>query len=182
MFMTNPAMIGILKDDGPSSKIQLTHSLLPGYIDPNNVSTKKRPFSTFNAQPFSHTVRVHDCWTGLFANEMQVDLILPGEIFDLVHQHLEENDTVLKSQYARVYMKLGEILTGDFFTEYVKEGNIMMLSEGRPLVDNIISLYEGVLRLELDRPTYERCGLQGTPIEDGGRKHQKARWGMYTTM
>ena len=54
----------------------------------------------------------------------------------------------------------------------------MMLAEGRPLVDNVFSLYEGVLRLELDRPTYERCGLQGNPIEDGGKKHQKARWGM----
>jgi ribonuclease P/MRP protein subunit RPP40 len=53
-----------------------------------------------------------------------------------------------------------------------------MLAEGRPLVDNVFSLYEGVLRLELDRPTYERCGLQGSPIEDGGKKHQKARWGM----
>jgi len=56
----------------------------------------------------------------------------------------------------------------------------MMLSEGRPLVDNVFSLYEGILRLELDRVTYERCGLQGTPIEDGGKKHQKARWGMFS--
>jgi ribonuclease P/MRP protein subunit RPP40 len=53
----------------------------------------------------------------------------------------------------------------------------MMLSEGRPLVDNAFSLYDGVLRIELDRPTYEKCGLQGNPIEDGGKKHQKARWG-----
>jgi hypothetical protein len=34
----------------------------------------------------------------------------------------------------------------------------------------------GILKLELDRPTYERCGLEGKPIEDGGRKHQKARY------
>jgi ribonuclease P/MRP protein subunit RPP40 len=60
-----------------------------------------------------------------------------------------------------------------------RAGNIMMLSEGRPLVDDVFSLYEGVLRLELDRPTYERCGLQGKPIEDGGKKHKKARWGVY---
>lgn len=52
----------------------------------------------------------------------------------------------------------------------------MMLSEGRPLVDNVFSLFDGKLRLELDRPTYERCGLQGISIEDGGRKHQKSRW------
>ena len=31
--------------------------------------------------------------------------------------------------------------------------------------------------MELDRATYERCGLQdGAPIEDGGKKHQKQRW------
>ena len=73
-------------------------------------------------------------------------------------------------------MKLSEMLQGDFFLEYVKKGNIMMLSEGKPLVDNRLSLYEGVLRLDLDRATYERCGLQGQPIEDGGKRHQKSRW------
>lgn len=51
-----------------------------------------------------------------------------------------------------------------------------MLSEGRPLVDNRFELVDGRLKMELDRATYERCGLHGTPIEDGGRKHQKARW------
>ena len=56
----------------------------------------------------------------------------------------------------------------------------MMLSEGRPLVDNVFSLYDGILRLELDRPTYERVGLQGRSIEDGGKKHQANRWGMVT--
>jgi len=54
-----------------------------------------------------------------------------------------------------------------------------MLSEGRPLVDNVFSLHDGILRLELDRPTYEKCGLQGKSIEDGGKKHQKARWGAW---
>ncbi|KAL9080052.1 MAG: hypothetical protein Q9157_001136 [Trypethelium eluteriae] len=35
---------------------------------------------------------------------------------------------------------------------------------------------KGVLRLELDRPTYERVGLVGRPTSSGGRKHQKARF------
>lgn len=51
-----------------------------------------------------------------------------------------------------------------------------MRSEGRVLVDNVFTLSDGILRLELDRPTYERCGLAGKPIEDGGRKHQKSRF------
>ncbi|KAF2018570.1 hypothetical protein BU24DRAFT_418091 [Aaosphaeria arxii CBS 175.79] len=152
-------MVDIQKDTGPHSKCHFSHSLLPTYIDPHNVSTKKKPFSTFNSIPFSHTL----------------DLVLPSEIYSLIQDKLE-NDMATKIQYARVHMKLGEILQGDFFTEYIKQGNIMMLSEGRSHVDNVIFLYEGVLRLELDRPTYERCGLQGVSIEDGGRKHQKARW------
>ncbi|PSN72802.1 hypothetical protein BS50DRAFT_568403 [Corynespora cassiicola Philippines] len=153
-------MLDIFKEDARDTKFYFTHSLLPGYIDPQNVSTKKKPFSTFNGQRFSHTL----------------DLILPEEIYELVHAQLEAEDGVARGQYARVYMKLGELLDGEFFTEYIKKGNIIMLSEGRPLIDNVFSLCDGVLRLELDRPTYERCGLQGTPIEDGGRKHQKGRW------
>ncbi|KAF2706656.1 hypothetical protein K504DRAFT_437416 [Pleomassaria siparia CBS 279.74] len=153
-------MIDIHQDEGPDPKSYFTHSLLPSYIDPQNVSTKKKPFSLFNAQHFSHTL----------------DVILPEEIYEIIRAQLEDESGVARSQYARVHMKLGELLQGDFFTEYIKKGNIMMLSEGRPLIDNVFSLYEGVLRLELDRPTYERCGLQGNPIEDGGKKHQKSRW------
>ncbi|KAF2189543.1 hypothetical protein K469DRAFT_561972 [Zopfia rhizophila CBS 207.26] len=153
-------MFEFSKNDGPHPKCYFTHSLLPNYIDPNpnNISTKKKPFSTFNSQRFSHTV----------------DLILPEEIYEIVRNELEADR--LKLRYARVYLKLEELLKGDFFTEYIKKGNIMMVSDGRPLVDNVFSLYEGVLRLELDRPTYERCGLQGRPIEDGGRKHRRARY------
>ncbi|KAF2255608.1 hypothetical protein BU26DRAFT_557121 [Trematosphaeria pertusa] len=153
-------MLDIHRDSGPATKFFFSHSLLPSYLDPQNVSTKKKPFSTFNAQPFSHTL----------------DLILPEEIYELVRAQLEKQDGVARGMYARVYMKLGEILEREFLEEYVKKGNIMMLSEGRPLVDNVFALHDGVLRLELDRPTYERCGLQGKPIEDGGKKHQKARW------
>jgi ribonuclease P/MRP protein subunit RPP40 len=144
-------------DDVPDRKFYFTHSLLPTYIDPQNVSTKKQPFATFNKQRFSHTL----------------DLILPEEIYELLKQRL---DAFGDGQYARVHMKLGEILEPEFVNDYIKQGNIMMLSEGRPLIDNHFELYEGVLKMELDRPTYERCGLQGTPIEDGGKKHQKQRW------
>jgi ribonuclease P/MRP protein subunit RPP40 len=49
-------MLEIHKDDRRSPKIAFTHSLLPGYIDPQNVSAKKKPFAVFNAQRFSHMV------------------------------------------------------------------------------------------------------------------------------
>ena len=147
-------------DAAPDTKIYFSHSLLPSYIDPQNVSTKKKPFSAFNKQKYSHTV----------------DLVLPEEIYELVKNELGRPDGPARTQYARVHMKLGEILETEFLDTYIKQGNIMMLSEGRQLIDDRFELYEGTLRMELTRPTYERCGLQGIPIEDGGKKHQKQRW------
>lgn len=58
------------------------------------------------------------------------------------------------------------------------KGNILMLSEGRPGIDHVYSLSDGVLHLEVDRPTYERLGISGTSIPSEGRKHIKARFGM----
>lgn len=55
-------------------------------------------------------------------------------------------------------------------------GNILMLSEGRPGSDNIFSLREGILRLEVDKATYERMGLNGTAVPYEGRKHVKTRY------
>ncbi|KAF2032578.1 hypothetical protein EK21DRAFT_109962 [Setomelanomma holmii] len=143
-------------DDVPDTKVYFTHSILPSYIDPQNVSTKKQPFTAINKQPFTHTL----------------DLILPSEIYTLVQHKINS----IIGQYARVHMKLAELLEPEFLDTYIKQGNITMLSEGRPLIDNRIELYNGVLRLELNRRTYERCSLQGVPIEDGGKKHQKQRW------
>ena len=90
-------------------------------------------------------------------------------------------------------MKLNELIEGDFFNQYIKTGkehnewfphppdmvagDVLMLSEGRPGLDHIFSLCEGMLRLEVDKPTYERMGLEGVSIASGGRKHVKARYG-----
>lgn len=35
----------------------------------------------------------------------------------------------------------------------------------------------GILRLEVSKALYERSGLGGKPIRDGGRKHLKTRYG-----
>lgn len=56
-------------------------------------------------------------------------------------------------------------------------GNVLMLSEGRPAIDRVFSLQEGILRIEVDKPTYERLGLQGFVMASEGRKHIKARYG-----
>lgn len=73
-------------------------------------------------------------------------------------------------------MSLVDILTGPFFTNYIKTGTIALQSQGRPGVDSIYTLYNGILRLELPRDLYERAGLSGSPVRDGGRKHIKERF------
>ena len=40
----------------------------------------------------------------------------------------------------------------------------------------------GILRLDLAKENYERCGLVGKPIQDGGRKHVKSRYGKLCQM
>lgn len=73
-------------------------------------------------------------------------------------------------------MSLLDILTGPFFTTYIKTGTIALQSRGRPDIDSIYTLYNGILRLELPRDLYERAGLSGSPVRDGGRKHIKERF------
>lgn len=81
-----------------------------------------------------------------------------------------------------------------------------MISEGRSGTDNVYSLKDGlsfhfpcillralhlsdqvpvvtgILRLELDKATYERAGLVGKTIHGGGRKHVKERFGSVMTI
>ncbi|KAI9728660.1 MAG: hypothetical protein M1828_002766 [Chrysothrix sp. TS-e1954] len=55
-------------------------------------------------------------------------------------------------------------------------GDLSMRSEGRPGVDEVFSVHKGILMLEVDKSTYERVGLEGKAIPDGGRKHKPHRF------
>jgi ribonuclease P/MRP protein subunit RPP40 len=77
-------------------------------------------------------------------------------------------------------------------------GNVLMLSEGQPAVDNMYSLKEGmcsislhitrisfnvlatlgILTLHLDKESYERAGLAGKPEGVKGTRGTKPRWSM----
>ncbi|PWY95071.1 hypothetical protein BO94DRAFT_456164 [Aspergillus sclerotioniger CBS 115572] len=81
-----------------------------------------------------------------------------------------------KLRYARVFMSLSSLLEGDFFNTYIKIGNILMISEGRSGSDNVFTLKDGILKLELGKEIFERTGLTGKPIRSGGRKHAKERY------
>lgn len=46
------------------------------------------------------------------------------------------------------------------------------------MVGGVVKVGIGQLRLELAKEKYERSGLVGKPMPDGGRKHVKTRYGM----
>ncbi|KAK5123089.1 hypothetical protein LTR85_003286 [Meristemomyces frigidus] len=146
------------KNDRVKPKCYFTQATLPGFVDHRQPPTKKKPFSTALSQNFNHTL----------------DVVLPEDAASRFRQVLAGGIGTL--QYARVHMKLSEIVEGDFFAQYIKSGNILMLSEGRPGIDHIFSLFDGVLRLEVDKPTFERMGLEGKAMPSEGRKHVKARY------
>ncbi|KAL1996606.1 hypothetical protein VTN49DRAFT_7471 [Thermomyces lanuginosus] len=138
-------------------KCYTTLGQLPVYIDPKQPPSKKTPFSTIAHHPFIHTV----------------ELIFPQEFaaaWESVQTRLRQ------LQYIRAILPLSALLENDFFNTFIKAGNLLMLSEGRPGVDNVFSLHNGILRLELGKEPYERSGLQGKPIRSGGRKHAKERF------
>jgi ribonuclease P/MRP protein subunit RPP40 len=89
-----------------------------------------------------------------------VDLIVPEEAFEAVHAAVVKNRQA--PEFKRVVMSLQDVLSGDFFTEYIKKGtcsmiqvlvvacltlpgNVMMLSQGRIGIDNVYCLKDGTL-------------------------------------
>ena len=105
---------------------------------------------------------------------------------------------LLEGDFFNMYIKSGKqditLLRLARGSVWDASGNVEMLSEGRSGVDNLFSFrqgkgasmslirvisypYTGVLRLELPKEVYERAGLVGKPIPDGGRKHMKNRFG-----
>ena len=140
----------------PSPKLHITTSSLAPYIDPSQPPIKRSPFRQTNTTPFISSTT----------------LILPDTICSAISSSLPT------ARYAKLHLTLSEILTSPFFSTFIKTpgSNILLLSEGTTGVDDRFSLSAGVLKLELCKETYEKCGLQGKPIRSGGRKHIKARY------
>ncbi|KAM0723132.1 hypothetical protein Q7P37_001332 [Cladosporium fusiforme] len=156
-------VLDIGQQDGPKPKCYFTHATLPTYIDNANPPTKKEPFRTTLEQQFSHTLT----------------LLLPSSSAQqALHDKLTTRDGDGTIRYARVYMKPVELITGDFFNSYIKTGNVVMLSEGRAGTDTVFSLCDGILRFEVDKPTFEKLGLEGKAVGSEGRKHVKARFSL----
>lgn len=58
----------------------------------------------------------------------------------------------------------------------MRNASSALLSAARAGAETSFSIVDGVLRIEMERSVYERAGLVGVCVEDGGRKHQKMRW------
>ncbi|KAJ5840499.1 Ribonuclease P Rpp40 [Penicillium rubens] len=145
-------------DASRREKCFTTIAQLPTFIDPKQIPGKRLPFSTIQNHAFVHSAEV----------------ILPKEFYLQLKPSLERK--LEKPRYARTFMPPSALLEHDFFNTYIKSGNILMISEGRSGSDNVFTLQDGVLRMELGKEIYERTGLTGKPCRSGGRKHAKERF------
>lgn len=62
---------------------------------------------------------------GHCTKKQQVDLILPQDLLQVVKDRIESQSRLVPSYY-RVIMTLGQILQGNFFTEYIKIGDLRL--------------------------------------------------------
>ncbi|KAF4214948.1 hypothetical protein CNMCM8980_008823 [Aspergillus fumigatiaffinis] len=157
-------MLDFDDDASRREKCFTTIAQLPAFVDPKQPPTKKPPFSAIANHPFVHTV----------------EAILPEEVYSSIKDSLDAK--IQKLRYARVFMSPSALLEEDFFNTYIKTGNILMISEGRSGSDNVYTLKDGILKLELGKEVYERTGLTGKPIRSGGRKHAKERYLVETNL
>ncbi|EWC48398.1 hypothetical protein DRE_02167 [Drechslerella stenobrocha 248] len=147
-------LVNKLAHEVPEAKCYITCGNLPGE-SAAGVSSR-RPFSTILGHVYNQ----------------QVDVLLPDGVCEMVRLKLEEQLKPL--QYHRVFMGLKAILDKEFYNNYIRQGNILLLSDGRVDVDNVYCLYDGTLYLFLTKEMYEKAGLVGKKAAFGGRK--KERW------
>ncbi|ROW07030.1 hypothetical protein VPNG_06620 [Cytospora leucostoma] len=143
------------------SKCYFTYGRLP-HLDPKQLPTAWKT----KGKP----------WLSILAHDFvsRVDLVMPQDSWQAVKEKLLEKTPV--QRFRRVTMTLSQILEGEFFTEYIKIGDILMLSRGRNDVDNVFTLKDGQLTMFLDKETYERAGLVGKPYGAKGTRGLRPRW------
>lgn len=91
---------------GPSPKINVTSGVLPHYNPSNQAPTKKSPWGTIRDAELAHTATA----------------ILPEELYDILWRDIEALTSSL--EYAKVIMKLEDVLQGAFFNQYIKQGKL----------------------------------------------------------
>lgn len=73
-------------------------------MDGHRPPTKREPFAAMNSHAPVHTV----------------DWLLPEELYEVVRRRLDDEGK--RMRYARVFVSLLDVVTGDFFSQYVKAG------------------------------------------------------------
>ncbi|EFX00359.1 ribonuclease p protein subunit [Grosmannia clavigera kw1407] len=104
----------------------------------------------------------------------EVDLVLPKECAEEAQKRL----VAARPSYCfmRMVMTVGQILEGDFFKNYIKAGNVHILSQGYVNKDDVFAFRNGLLTMFLDRESYERTGLVGRPHGAKGGRGLRSRW------
>ncbi|KAK0383080.1 hypothetical protein NLU13_8994 [Sarocladium strictum] len=128
-----------------------------GHVDSNQGSRSRKPWANLSKMGFIQ----------------KVDLIMSQDHANIVQEKL---DYILSPSYSRVTMTLGQILEKDFFTDYVKTGSVLMMSQGRKAVDDVFTLEYGSLNMYLGKESYERAGLVGKTYGAKGNRKLKPRW------
>ncbi|KAK5996616.1 hypothetical protein PT974_01953 [Cladobotryum mycophilum] len=128
-----------------------------GHVDPSQTPSKGKPWTAIAKLDFIH----------------KIDLIIPQGVYEIVRQKVTQREA---PAFYRVSMTLGQVLETQFLTEYIKKGNILMLSEGNTTSTNMFTLREGKLNMYLDRETFERAGLEGKTYGAKGNRGSKPRW------
>ncbi|KAK0104763.1 hypothetical protein ONS95_005033 [Cadophora gregata] len=171
-------MLSFPSETKNEQKCNVTHGVM-GHLDPSQPPVKRKPFAAILSQSFIQ----------------KIELILPEELYQIIQEDVLRD--LSGPVYSRVTLPLGALLEGEFFNEYIKRGNILMLSEGRSDTDNVYSLQEGImlaidqrlfdnklnahpspgtLTLHLDKESYERAGIVGRPDGVKGKRGTKPRW------
>ncbi|KFA63918.1 hypothetical protein S40285_03779 [Stachybotrys chlorohalonatus IBT 40285] len=138
-----------------SQKCFVTYGQM-GHVDAQQLPTRGKPWTSIAAQGFIH----------------KIDLIVPQSSFQVLHDKLFQDRP--QPHFFRVKMALVDVLSGEFFTQYIKTGTAPL--SGKSDVDNTFTLHEGVLNMYLDKETYERAGLPGKPQGPKGSRGEKPRW------
>ncbi|KAL8342170.1 hypothetical protein RB601_005114 [Gaeumannomyces tritici] len=138
-------------------KCYFSYGMMP-HVDTKQPPSKGKPWTALAARDFIH----------------QVDLVLPQDAFKAFKE--QALDGKQSPQFKRVVMTLGQVIEKDFLVGYIKTGNILMLSEGRPGQDNVFTIKAGKLTMFLDKETYERAGMVGETHGVKGDRCSKPRW------
>lgn len=99
-----PSIFDFAGNDAVESKMRVSRGSLPPYVDVAQPPTKRSPWRQIKELPFVHTFTI----------------LMPDETYQMIWNKLDAEVKTVK--YAKMIMKLQEVLEGDFFTEYIKKG------------------------------------------------------------